>query len=105
LLKLLSVLHGQILFSSTPATSYDVRLLVYSDGENYPKCCSKKTNGGMKVKPYFTTNKRYIIMSKNKNIPIWETKWHFFQIFIQLLLTKMVLGYIMGSIVEDFNLC
>ena len=37
----------------------DVMLLVYSDGENYPKYCSIKSNGGVKVEPRFTTSQRY----------------------------------------------
>ena len=37
----------------------DIMLLVYSDGENYPKYCSIKSNGGVKVEPRFTTSKRY----------------------------------------------
>lgn len=37
----------------------DVMILVYSDGENYPKCCSIKSNGGVKVEPRFTTSQRY----------------------------------------------
>lgn len=37
----------------------DVMILVYSDSENYPKYCSIKSNGGVKVEPRFTTSKRY----------------------------------------------
>ena len=37
----------------------DVMILVYSDGENYPKYCSIKSNGGVKVEPRFTTSQRY----------------------------------------------
>ena len=37
----------------------DVMILVYSDGENYPKYCSIKSNEGVKVEPYFTTSQRY----------------------------------------------
>ena len=37
----------------------DVMILVYSDGENYAKCCSIKSNGGVKVEPRFTTSQRY----------------------------------------------
>lgn len=37
----------------------DIMLLVYSDGENYAKYCSIKSNGGEKVEPRFTTSNRY----------------------------------------------
>ena len=37
----------------------DVMILVYSDGEKYPKYCSIKSNGGVKVEPRFTTSQRY----------------------------------------------
>lgn len=37
----------------------DAMILVYSDGENYPKYCSIKFNGGVKVEPRFTTSQRY----------------------------------------------
>ena len=37
----------------------DVMVLVYSDGENYPKYCSIKSNGGVKVEPRFTASQRY----------------------------------------------
>lgn len=37
----------------------DIMLLIYSDGENYPKYCSIKSNGGVKVEPRFTTCQRY----------------------------------------------
>ena len=37
----------------------DVMILVYSDGENYAKYCSIKSNGGVKVEPRFTTSQRY----------------------------------------------
>lgn len=37
----------------------DVMILVYSDGENYPKYCSIKSNGDVKVEPRFTTSQRY----------------------------------------------
>lgn len=38
---------------------YDIMLLVFSDGENYAKYSSIKSNGGMKVEPRFTTSNRY----------------------------------------------
>ena len=37
----------------------DVMLLVYSNGENYAKYCSIKSNGGVKVESRFTTSQRY----------------------------------------------
>lgn len=37
----------------------DIMLLVYSDGTNYAKYCSLKSNGGVKVEPRFTTSQRY----------------------------------------------
>lgn len=37
----------------------DIMLLVYSDGENYAKYCSIKSNGGEKVEPRFTISQRY----------------------------------------------
>lgn len=37
----------------------DIMLLVYSDGENYAKYCSIKSNGGEKIEPRFTTSNRY----------------------------------------------
>lgn len=37
----------------------DIMLLVYSDGENYAKHCSIKSNGGEKVEPRFTISQRY----------------------------------------------
>lgn len=37
----------------------DIMLLVFSDGENYAKYCSIKSNGGEKVEPRFTTSNRY----------------------------------------------
>lgn len=37
----------------------DIMLLVFSDGENYAKCCSIKSNGGEKIEPRFTTSNRY----------------------------------------------
>lgn len=38
----------------------DIMLLVFSDGENYAKYRSIKSNGGEKVEPRFTTSQRYI---------------------------------------------
>lgn len=37
----------------------DIMILVYSDGEDYAKNVSLISNGGEKVKPRFTTSKRY----------------------------------------------
>ena len=37
----------------------DIMLIVYSDGENYAKYCSIKSNGGEKVEPRFTISQRY----------------------------------------------
>ena len=37
----------------------DIMLLVCSDGENYAKYCSIKSNGGEKVEPRFTISQRY----------------------------------------------
>ena len=37
----------------------DIMLLVYSEGENYAKYCSIKSNGGEKVEPRFTISQRY----------------------------------------------
>ena len=37
----------------------DVMILVYSDGKNYAKYCSIKSNVGGKVEPRFATSKRY----------------------------------------------
>ena len=37
----------------------DIMLFVYSDGTNYAKYCSLKSNGGVKVEPRFTTSQRY----------------------------------------------
>ena len=45
--------------ASTCLMQCDVMILVYSDGENYPKYCSIKSNGGVKIEPRFTTSQRY----------------------------------------------
>ena len=37
----------------------DIMLLIYSDGKNYAKYCSIKSNGGEKVEPRFTISQRY----------------------------------------------
>ena len=47
----------------------DIMLLVYSDGENYAKYCSIKSNGGKKVEPRFTVSQRY---SKQWKIICWN---------------------------------
>ena len=37
----------------------DVMILVYSDGENYPKYCSIKCNGGEQIEKRYTISNRY----------------------------------------------
>ena len=39
----------------------DVMILVYSDGENYPKYCSLKCNGGERIEKRYTISNRYSI--------------------------------------------